>query len=123
MAARMWVLLLDGGDVWHRPRRKSRTETLCGQTCVQVRRLSEVTPTATDMCETCGQGVSPSTDSSASQTSKPSKAVRKKAAELRAQGVRAEVAEALAEDALAPGNHHRSVRATSGGLPTLGRRR
>jgi hypothetical protein len=49
--------------------------------------------------------------------------MRKKMAELRSQGVREDLLEALAADALARGKSASpSVRTVSGGLPSLGRK-
>ncbi len=122
----MWVLLMGADDVWHRPKRKDRAQTRCGLACASVRRVSNAAPQLPNACQICvGPGVSPPgappSQRQGARNKKLPKAVVKKTKELRSQGVRADLAEALAIDALSrsPGP---SVRTLGGGLPSLGRR-
>src|SRR5690349_791767 len=117
---RVWVLLLADDDLWHCTMSKAPSRTRCGQPSSQVRRVSNATPRYEDVCKQCGGDLLPAKPG---RKPGPSKAVRKKMAELIAQGVRADVAEGLAVDALSRADASRSVRAVGGGLPTLGKRR
>lgn len=109
---------LDADSRWHRRDRKHPQRARCGQDWVQVTRVSTSPPAGGLVCEACVHaGPAPQRT-----PAKRSKALRATIAQLRARGVREELVEPLAQDALARrARHGRSVRTVSGGLPTLGK--
>lgn len=120
---------LDDDGQWHTPNAGDRSASHCGRKWGSVQRVTTGTPPVDAVCPTCrselrpahapngGQGIG------APRKKKRSKALRKKMDELRKQGIREELLEPLAADALARGaGASHSVRSVSGGLPTLGKR-
>ena len=117
---RMWLLRQVEDDLWHAPSKAVPSVTRCNRSCAQVRRVSTTVPDAASIFSECAVGIDLNPPRATTPKPKVSKAVAKKAAELRAQGVRAELAESLAIDALSRSSS-RSVRALGGGLPGLGK--
>jgi hypothetical protein len=126
-----WYRVDDDG--WHRRDPLNPQQTVCGTLWGAVTRVSRVLPSGESPCSVCKTTPKPRRKDSSGRPSaaaaqrsrkKPSKTLRSKMDQLRSQGLKEEYVEATALDQLArEASRSRSLRALSGGLPTLGRRK